>query len=447
MSLRQRLAAGRALLTHYREVFVHCWRERDELGGGLFNEQEAAFLPAALALQEKPVSSTARWTGRILMSLVCVVLLWSVLGKVEVIANASGKIIPSDRTKSIASVEVAAVQALYVQEGQTVEAGDLLMELDASAMDAEHDKAVGSIVEATLQMARSSAMIEAIDTLKPPRLPGMEDVPEERWRAAQQHLDDQYQAFYTKRTRLDGEVARYAEALPLATRRARDYQILARHHDVSTHAWLEKEQMRVELAGQLADAQNQRAALIAQTRKESHDAWLEGSKISNASAQDARRTGAHSKLLRLTAPVAGTVQQLTVHTVGGVVPAAQPLMRIVPTKKRVEVEAFLENRDIGFVLEGQRAEVKIDTFDYTKYGTVAATVTHVSRDAIQDEKKGLIYSIKVALERETMAIEGRALPLSAGMSVKVEIKTHERRVIDYLLSPLIQHQREALRER
>jgi hemolysin D len=133
--------------------------------------------------------------------------------------------------------------------------------------------------------------------------------------------------------------------------------------------------------------------------------------------------------------------------VGGVVPAAQPLMLVVPKVDLVEVEAFMENKDIGFVEEGQRAEVKIDAFVYTKYGTASGRVTHVSRDAIQDDKKGLIYSVKVTLDKSSLAVDGKETPLSAGMSVNVEIKTGDRRIIEYVLSPLLQHHRESLHER
>jgi hemolysin D len=447
MSLRLRLAAWRDLIGHYGAVFTHYWKQRQSLGGGLFNEQEAEFLPAALSLQEKPVSSTARLTGRLLIALVLVLFLWSVLGKIDIVVNAAGKIIPSDRTKTLASVDVASVRALYVEEGKFVRTGDVLIELDTSASDAERDKATGDATVATLQMARSQALIVAVESLKSPHLPRLPGVPEEQRQAAQQHLEGQYRDFYAKLTRLDGEIRRYEQALPLATQRARDYRDLAKDRDVSTHAYLEKEQARIDLEGQLTDARNQRTALIAQTRKEANDAMTEGGKLAAASGQDARRADSHSKLLKLTAPVDGTVQQLTVHTVGGVVPAAQPLMLIVPQETRVEVEAFLENKDIGFVQEGQNAEVKIDAFEYTKYGTIPGRVTHVSRDAIQDEKKGLIYSVKVTLDKASLAVEGKETFLSAGMSVNVEIKTGDRRIIEYVLSPLLQHQRESLHER
>lgn len=251
----------------------------------------------------------------------------------------------------------------------------------------------------------------------------------------------------TKLQRLEGAITRYSLALPLATQRALDYKELAKTHDVSMHAYLEKEQARVDLEGQLAEAKNTRAALIAETRRAAYDAQTEGDKIVGAARQDAMRTEVHSKLLKLTSPVDGTVQQLTVFTVGGVVPAAQPLMKIVPREDRLIVEAMLENKDIGFVEEGQLAAVKIAAFEYTKYGTIPARVVHVSRDAIKDEKKGLRYSVIIALDKSSISVNGHDMPLGAGMSVQVEIKTGTRRVIEYVLSPLIQHAKESLNER
>ncbi len=447
MSARHRLQAWHELMRHYGAVFGYFWTNRRALRTDFFSKQEAEFLPAGLSLQEAPGSSTLRWTGRILMSMVVFTLLWSVLGHIDIVVNAAGKIIPSARTKTIGSVDVASVKALHVVEGQHVRAGDTLIELDSSSSDAEHDKAVDAVTQARLQVARSLAMVDAIENLRPPRLLVMEGVTDAQLKAARMQLDGQYRDFHAKLARLDGEIVRFAGLLPLATQRAEDFKALLPDHTVSHHAWLEKEQARLDVEGQLQDARNQRSALIAQSRKESHDALTEGNKIVSAGQQDQRRAGEHSKLLKLTAPVDGTVQQLTVHTVGGVVPAAQPLMQIVPTENVVEVEAFLENKDVGFVQPGQAAEAKIDAFDYTKYGTVNAKVTHVSQDAIQDEKKGLIYGTRISLDRNSIFVDGKTLPLSAGMSVDVEIKTGSRRVIEYVLSPLIKHQREAMHER
>ena len=447
MTARHRIEAWGELLHRYTRTFAHFWRIRHSLQTDFFNKQEAEFLPAALSLREAPDSVTLRWTGWILMAVVVFTVVWSIFGRVDIIVNATGKIIPSARTKTMGSVDVASVKALYVSEGQAVHAGDVLIELDSSGSDAEHDKAVDAVAQAKLQVARSRAMIEAVEKLRAPQLGAVAGVTSAQWQAATWQLEGQYKDFYAKLNRLDGEIARYAEALPLASQRAEDYKALMADNTVSRHAWLEKEQAKVDLQGQLSEAKSQRSAWIAQARKEAHDALLEGQKIIAAGVQDQRRAGEHSKLLKLTAPIDGTVQQLNVHTVGGVVPAAQPLMQIVPKDNIVEVEAFLDNKDVGFVMAGQDAEVKIDAFDYTKYGTIKATVRHVSQDAIQDDKKGWIYSAKVVLSKNTVFVDGKDMPLSAGMSVNVEIKTGTRRVIEYVLSPLVKHQREALHER
>lgn len=447
MSLRHRIDAWKELRQRYGAVFLHAWQNRDALSLPKFEVHEAEFLPAALSLQAQPVSPVGRWVARTLILLIVVLITWSILGKIDIIVNAQGKIIPSDRTKTIASVEVASVRALYVQEGQAIKAGDLLVELDARASDSERDKAIGDEQLASLQAARARALLDAIDSGKAPRLPPVEGVPQQRWIEADQYLQDQWRDYIAKLNRLEGAIHRYGEALPLAAQRARDYADLADSHDVSRHAYLEKEQARVDLEGQLVDARNQKIALTAETRRVAQDSLNEAKKILGQSSQDARRAGVHSELLKLVAPVDGTVQQLTVHTVGGVVPAAQPLMQIVPQQGVIEVEAFMENKDVGFVQEGQEAQVKIEAFEYTKYGTVPAHVTHVSRDAIQDEKKGLIYSVKVALDKRTLDVDGRPVALTPGMSSTVDIKTGTRRVIEYVLSPLIQHGQESLHER
>lgn len=450
MSLRYRLAAWAELLGHYRRTLAHFWARRQTLDGGLFNEQEAEFLPAALSLQEKPVSASVRLTAGLLMALVFIAIVWSVLGKIDIIVTAQGKIVPDSRTKTITAVQDAIVRALHVQDGQAVKAGQVLIELDARASDSERDKALADQQIAYLQAARSRALIGALGGNRAPSLPALtpsEGITMERWRQAQAHLLSQWHDFAARRAQLDGQIQSYSQALPLATEQASDYAALAKTHDVAEHAWLDKEQARITLLGQLNDARAQRAALVADTRHKAEDALSDASRIMSDAAQDARSAQIHSQWLRLVSPVDGTVQQLTVHTVGAAVPAAQPLMEIVPTGGPVEVQAFLADKDVGFVREGQSAAVKVDAFEYTEYGTVPARVEHVSRDAIKDEKKGLLYAVDVVLDQPTLLVDGRAMPLTAGMSVNVDIKTGTRRLIQYFLAPLLQNGRESLHER
>jgi hemolysin D len=464
---RLRLLAFRELIGRYRQHVAHFWSRRDEVMPPDLKGHESEFLPSSLSLQTAPVSPAGRWVARILMALMLALLLWSILGRMDIIVNASGKVIPSARSKTIASVETARVDGLFVEEGQTVAAGDLLIELDARMSDRERDKAAGDRESALLQVARSRALLASIESKKLELMVGLDSVDAGRAADAQSHLESQWQDFEAKLTRLDCEISSYKRQIPLITQRANDYQALLRDHDVSLHAWLEKEQERVELAGKLADVTNQRRTHIAEARKYAQDALNEGLRMAYSTGQDAERADAHIDLLRLRAPVAGTVQQLTVHTVGGVVQSAQPLMMIVPRQDQVEVEAFIENKDVGFVAEGQRAQVKIETFDYTKYGMVSGRVTRVSRDAIdqhaqsgdpvssqihsddakKDAPRGPVYAVKVLLDQSTMIIDGRQVALAPGMSVSIEIKTGSRRIIEYFLSPLMKHAHESFNQR
>jgi len=241
---------------------------------------------------------------------------------------------------------------------------------------------------------------------------------------------------------------------------------LAAAEFVSRHGYLEKEPLRLEQEGELAtqrsrlheiaaairEGQQQRRALLAESRRQALDSLDDGERKAAALVQERLKAEARGQAMTLTAPVAGTVQQLAVHTVGGVVTPAQGLMAIVPKDEAVEVEAFVDNKDIGFIHAGQEAQVKIETFPFTRYGTVAATVTQVSSDAIRQEKPGrdhgaLVYALRARLAQAMLRVDEKWLRLSPGMAVTVEVKTGQRRVIEYFLNPLLQYGQESLRER
>jgi hemolysin D len=185
-------------------------------------------------------------------------------------------------------------------------------------------------------------------------------------------------------------------------------------------------------------------------------------------AHDVIKAEQRTSLQKLTAPVDGVVQQLAIHTIGGVVTPAQALMAIVPAESHLEIEAMISNRDIGFVEVGQHVAIKVDTFNFTRYGLLSGKVVTVSHDAITRDKpqarvieqpqgvetsssepKGqeLVYAARVSLDHTQMQVEDKTVNLSPGMAVTVEIKTGSRRIISYLLSPFIRYQHETFRER
>jgi hemolysin D len=163
--------------------------------------------------------------------------------------------------------------------------------------------------------------------------------------------------------------------------------------------------------------------------------------------QSASKLTRHRQQLEVIAPVAGTVQELAVHTVGAVVSPAQELMKVVPADAGIEVEALLQNKDVGFVREGQLAQVKIDTFNFTKYGLINAKVLDISNDAVEDPRLGWVFRIRLLLDKDWVAVEGKRIRVSPGMAITAEVKTGKRRLIEFFLSPLLRYKQESVRER
>lgn len=260
-------------------------------------------------------------------------------------------------------------------------------------------------------------------------------------------------------------IRRLDATVPMETERAGAFKRLMERNAVTKLDYLQAEGQRIdrlqELAGQqhkfrqdqaaLAEAEKNRWAMVSefQQTKQAELSVIETKAVSLS--QEVTKAGQKAELQRLVSPIDGVVQQLAVHTVGGVVTPAQPLLIVVPQDHPVEVEAQLENKDIGFVKEGQPAEIKVETFPFTLYGTVPGTVLTVSDDAVPINKDkpadGLVFATRVSLAHGTIPVEGKLVHLSPGMAVTVEIKTGRRRVIEYLLSPVLKSLQESLRER
>lgn len=155
-----------------------------------------------------------------------------------------------------------------------------------------------------------------------------------------------------------------------------------------------------------------------------------------------------NRLSTIRAPIDGKVQQLKIHTIGAIVTEAQELLLIVPENTPMEIEVWLDNKDIGFVYEGQDGEIKVETFNFQKYGTLLASVETVSTDAVENKDGKLMYRVILKPQQtEFKLITGRVVPISAGMSVTAEIKTKKKRIIEYFLDPFLKYKSEGLRER
>ncbi|ENY71441.1 HlyD family type I secretion periplasmic adaptor subunit [Aeromonas diversa] len=462
-------------LRRYRDAFSRSWEIRRQLDPEPRRDEELAFLPAHLELTDSPLSPLPRWSMRAIVALFLCFLLWACVGQLDIVAVAGGKTVSGGRTKIIQPLEPSVVKAIHVREGQQVAAGEVLVELDATTASADRRKAEEALTVARLTEARYQSLLVAQQQHALPVWAPLTGIDEARQQAELTLALGQWQAYLAKRDALTAmlhqreaersttrqQVTKLRQTLSLVRTRERDYEALLAKQFVPRHAYLEQQQARIELEGDLASQQsrlNELSAAISGQQQELRalaanfrsDALEQGRVASDQVSQyreELTKMRRRQALTRLTAPVAGTVQQLAVHTVGGVVTEAQPLMAVVPANETLEIEAQIENRDIGFVRPGQAATVKIDSFPYTRYGYLTGEVISVSHDAVQDERKGLVFLARVRLERNHLMIDGARVNLSAGMTVSTEIRTGKRRVIDYFLSPLQEHVGESLRER
>ncbi len=455
------------------EVWRAAWQaEAQRSIGGIAAGSAIEFLPAALEVQEAPPSPIGRailWTIMLVFGLA---VTWSSLSFIDIVAIAPGKIIASGHSKTMQPYETGVIAAIHIQDGQVVKRGETLIELDPTQNGADRDRAKNEYRAALVEAARLRALIAGQATFVPPAEgdPQFVLLQQQLLRDqlaeitarvdAARHLIDQRKAAVEA---TQENIRRLEATVPMEIERAAAYKRLLDQQYVSKMDYLQFEQQRIdkaqELAGQrsklrqdqaaLAEAEKSYRALISEFQQ-SKQAELATSETKAASlVQEVRKAEQKTELQKLVAPIDGVVQQLAIHTVGGVVTPAQPLLIVVPQDHPVEVEAQIENKDIGFVKEGQPVEIKVETFPFTLYGTIPGKVLTVSDDAVpfDKEKGGLVYASRVSMDRATMQVEGKQIHLSPGMAVTVEIKTGQRRVIEYLLSPLLKSVQESLRER
>ncbi|MGQ0682918.1 HlyD family type I secretion periplasmic adaptor subunit [Bradyrhizobium sp.] len=463
-----------------------------------WRRDELEFLPAALEITETPASPVGRAAAFAIIGFFVIALVWACVGKIDIIATAQGKVVPTGRTKTIQPLEAGTITAIRVGDGDEVRKGDVLVEIDRTVSTAERARIGHEWLRARLDVARLTALragfadATAVDFVPPPEAPPYEV---NRTRATMLAQAEQQAA---KMASLEQQIAqKVAEAEEIA---AMIDKLQAGLPFIEEIADVRQKLMKIEFGNRLAhlDAQlklsDQRRDLVVQqrravetaaakaaleaSREQTRAEYLRGVMTDLAEAEQKAAQLAedivkaerklHEQVLR--APVRGTVQQLAIHTIGGVVTPAQQLMVIVPADSHLEAEAMIANRDIGFVNAGQSAEIKIDTFNFTKYGLLHGEVITVSQDSIMREKPAdraadpsrsraalaetsepqgqeLVYAARVSLDRTEMQVEDKVVRLAPGMAVTVEIKTGRRRIIEYLLSPLLRYQQESLRER
>lgn len=448
---------------------------------------EYEFLPAVLEVQESPPSPAGRVIIWAIVLFLVIAIFWTCAGEVDIVATAHGKIIPSGRVKVIQPLEIGTVRRINVVEGQSVAAGDVLVELDTTFTEADSGilKRESDGVSLEIQRLRHLADYQRHKSVTkiPKEIAGeyrdsmiaagvgshdevdlqynilMRQMAEYAARIGA--LDKEKQRRGAELAGIQSQVTRLEATLPLISKRVNSLKSLAERKLVPENQLLELEEERVTQQQDLETAKNRVIEVTASIREvemrkvafqEEYARELltdlqESERKLQALTAELVKAEQRNQLQKLIAPVDGVVQQLELTTIGGVVTPAQRLMNIVPEEQSLEVEAFVQNRDIGFVHKGQIAEVKVETFPFTKYGTIAAELLDVSSDAIQDENAGLLYATRVAMKSEVMQVNRKQIHLTPGMAVTVEVKTGKRKLIEFILNPLLRYRAESMRER
>ncbi len=455
------------------------------------------FLPAALEVLDTPASPTGRAVAATIGLFLLGALTWSALGQVDIVATAEGTVIPLGKSKIVQPLEAGVVRAILVADGDHVHAGQTLFELDITVAAADRDRLARDLRQAQLDAAGLRALRQDLDTgaglesfTPPANAPATEvaiaraAIEARRGENLEKRagLQQQIAQKDAEAAENDATLAKLTASLPILQQKRDLYRALLNVAFTNKLAWLDAEQNYSDQVHQVAVQQSHagtivaaRAALVrqlAETRAGyAHDVLKD---LGEAEAKEGElvqqlAAAAHkAEQTVLTAPIDGTVQQLAVHTVGGVVTPAQALLTVAPDDGPVLIEATVDNKDIGFVHAGQDVAVKVQTFQFTRYGLLHGHVVDVSRDRVEvpqtaqkqpgekaseqdadDDARphGPGYVAHVALDSTRMMIDGQEQAIAPGMAVTAEIKTGRRSVISYLLSPLQRYAHEGIRER
>ena len=434
--------------------------------------EELEFLPAALEVLETPPRPAARLIALLISTFFFAAIFWAITGRIDTVAIAEGQLLPTDRVKLIQPLENGIVRAINVKDGQEVKAGDILISLDPTETAANVEALKSDLSKAKLDEAVASALLTPNPIFS---FSGPSDAGEILISAARAQLLGEVQKLQASLAFVGAEIeeqrAIYIQSetqlkkaqatTPLIADRLDGLNQLDKQGLVRKPELLGTRQRMIENKSEMLSAQSgmdqasariesrnkRRIELIANARSEVLQRRAEALRKIASIEQQLKKEERRQRDRDLIAPVNGTVFGLTAHTLGGVVTTKDIVMRIVPEGSTLELECTVLNKDIGFVEVGQAVEIKLETFPFTRYGLIDGVVKQVWRDAIPDEKRGLIYKAEISLKQNKILVGKRWQPLAPGMSAQAEIKTGDRSIISFFLSPFLRYRDEALRER
>ncbi|RRJ84505.1 HlyD family type I secretion periplasmic adaptor subunit [Aestuariirhabdus litorea] len=457
------IAAGR--LQRWRSA----WQARRQ------ERLRCAFLPDALAVEQSAPNPLGRLFSLMIMGLFVVALGWGWFGQIDIVAVARGKLVPVVGVASIQSELMGRIMTPPVKEGALVKAGDLLVTLDDTMIRADIEslgEQISVVLERLERQRARRGLVDHMGTIplgqllldaEPPRTTST-PLLERQW---QQLLAVRFgnrarvNALEAQRHDVEAEQKKLTRILPMQRERRDALHALYLQKLAPRLQYLDAEQRYIEVESSLDSLQARWARVQADIQRTlTEDQQLLATQAAEALSLEESLALELQKLGQLmvkvqrelastliTSPIDGVVRHVIPLTQGTVIPAAQLLMEVVPATGDLQAEVWVQNRDVGFVSVGQSTQVKVDSFNYTRYGDIPGQIDLVSADASDESGKGPVYKALVSLSSNTLAVDGVEQRLLAGMDVSVEIKTGTRRILDFFISPLLRYGSESIRER
>ena len=432
-----------------------------------------SFLPPVLALQEKALSPLPRYLGWLLLVIFFSTLTWSIVGKIDIYAVAEGKIIPTGYTKTIQASVSGSIKKIDIKNGSKVKKNDILIELDRTATQADIMTISQELFSTERTLMRTQLFVNQVEY---PQLALLKDTQDVFFQDSErQLLVSQFQAYEQEKKSLETDIAlkkanlqmqkatlhQLEARVPLVKKEYADYEALYHQRIIAAHEYLAVKKKLLDALSELTIASKRydsmqvevtaseqaEAHFQANTIKKSFETMYESTQKQYQLKQALIKAKEQDRLMLIRSPIDGVVEGLLIHTLGGSVSLTEPLLQLVPANRTLEVEAYVLNKDRCFIHIGDAVQVKIESFPFTKYGMLKGKVIEITEDAKEDEKRGWVYTAQIQLMKNNLKGENKKITLQPGMNITADIKTGERRIIEYFLTPLVTHQKNSLHER
>lgn len=421
------------MIEKIREKLKNILKEKDD---------SYEFKSGIAEIEDEPVNPIGRTIFWTLMCLILFTGLWLFFGKADIVVTARGKIIPDGEIKIMQPLETGVIKRILVKEGDFVKQGQTLMEIDTATTEPQLESLKANLDYINLERKRlrgekvSDSRIEA-------------ETQNELYKSSYADLQNQIMMKNAEIRRLSTEISNYQSQLRINQDKERRMlevsDILAKNDLEKVKAENIDYRNRISsLMHQRREVQKELDYVKSNFKTQNLTELASRDKQANELDAEIKKIEFRKQQQNIISPVDGYVNTMMVHTVGGVVTPAEKIISVVPANAPLVVKVNVLNKDIGFIREGMSVLIKIDTFDFQKYGIVKGTVKKIAKDSIEDEKEGPIYDVYISLLNKTLMVEGKETPITTGMSLSAEIKVGKRRIIEFFIYPMIKYWNQAI---